>query len=174
MRLFRKAFGILIFGLSVTLLVSTCDAAQGGWLQVEVTSGVAHAQANGSDAEGLEIISPEDLAALLKAPKSEQPLILNVGPRLLYQQAHIPGAQYMGAASTAPGIEALRGRVKSLPHDSFIVLYCGCCPWSRCPNVRPAYKELRSLGFTKVKLMMIADNFGADWVNKGYPTVKGQ
>jgi len=30
------------------------------------------------------------------------------------------------------------------------------------------------MGFTNVKVLYIADNFGADWVDKGYPTAKGE
>jgi thiosulfate/3-mercaptopyruvate sulfurtransferase len=64
--------------------------------------------------------------------------------------------------------------VKSLPHDKLIVLYCGCCPWGHCPNVRPAYHQLNAMGFNHVKVLYIANNFGTDWVDKGYPTIKGQ
>jgi len=32
---------------------------------------------------------------------------------------------------------------------------------------------LRALGFTNVKSLYIANNFGADWVEKGYPVAKG-
>jgi hypothetical protein len=32
---------------------------------------------------------------------------------------------------------------------------------------------LHALGFTKVKFLYIANNFGADWVEKGYPVAKG-
>ena len=121
-----------------------------------------------------QLIDPEDLVKILQAPKGERPLILNVGPSLLYMQAHIPGSEYIGATSKSQGIESLRRRVKTLPHNTFIVLYCGCCPWSHCPNVRPAYDDLHKAGFTNVKVLYIADNFGTDWVYKGYPTIKGQ
>jgi hypothetical protein len=29
------------------------------------------------------------------------------------------------------------------------------------------------MGFTNVKVLYIADNFGKDWVDKGYPVAKG-
>jgi thiosulfate/3-mercaptopyruvate sulfurtransferase len=121
-----------------------------------------------------QLISPEDLVKILQAPKGEKPLILNVGPRLLFVQAHIPGAEYIGAASEPQGIQALRDRVKSLPRNKFIVVYCGCCPWNHCPNVSPAYSELRAMGFTKMKVLYIPSNIGADWVYKGYPTARGE
>jgi thiosulfate/3-mercaptopyruvate sulfurtransferase len=121
-----------------------------------------------------QLINPQDLVNVLQAPKEQKPLILNVGPSLLYMQAHIPGAEYIGAASTPQGMHELRGRVKALPKNTAIVLYCGCCPWSHCPNVGPAYNELHKLGFSNVKVLYIADNFGTDWVDKGYPTIRNQ
>ena len=117
------------------------------------------------------LMTPEALSQLLKASK---PLVLQVGPRSIYLQAHIPGSEYIGSTSTPEGIDALRERVKSLPKDTVIVLYCGCCPWERCPNVHPAYKELRNLGYSDVRVLYIAHDFGSDWVNKGYPTAKGE
>jgi len=30
------------------------------------------------------------------------------------------------------------------------------------------------MGFTQVKVLYIADNFGDDWVNRGYPVVSGR
>ena len=119
-----------------------------------------------------QTIQPADLAKVLAG--KDKPLILSIGPRLLYQQAHITGAEYIGATSTPDGLAALRERVKNVPKDKAIVVYCGCCPWSHCPNVRPAYSELVKLGFKNVKALYIANNFGADWVNAGYPTTKGQ
>jgi thiosulfate/3-mercaptopyruvate sulfurtransferase len=121
-----------------------------------------------------QLITPEELLKLLQAPKGDKPLILNAGPSLIYMQAHIPGAEFIGPGSDSQAQQSLRRRVKTLPHNSFIVLYCGCCPWSRCPNVRPAYNELHKLGFTNVKVLYIANNFGTDWAEKGYPTIKGQ
>jgi len=120
-----------------------------------------------------QLIAPEALVKLLQSSGGDKPLILNVGPRLLYQQAHIPGSEYVGAGSDATGLRQLRDRVQSLPHDKFILLYCGCCPWEHCPNVRPAYTELHEKGFTKVRVLYIANNFGTDWLDKGYPVVKG-
>jgi thiosulfate/3-mercaptopyruvate sulfurtransferase len=119
-----------------------------------------------------QLINPEELLNVLQAPQGDKPVLLNVGPSLLYMQAHIPSAEYIGAASTPQGVQALRARVKSLPKNTSIVLYCGCCPWSHCPNVHPAYNELHKLGFSNVKVLYIADNFGTDWVDKGYPTIK--
>ena len=35
-------------------------------------------------------------------------------------------------------------------------------------------RRLRRLGFSNVKVLYIANNIGMDWVDKGYPIVKGQ
>lgn len=120
------------------------------------------------------LLQPEELNQLLRRPTAEKPLVLQVGSHVLYAEAHIPRAEYAGPGSQDAGAQVLRNRVASLPRKTFIVLYCGCCPWSRCPNVGPAYKLLLDMGFTRVKVLYLADNFGADWVNKGFPVESGQ
>jgi thiosulfate/3-mercaptopyruvate sulfurtransferase len=121
-----------------------------------------------------ELIQPEELAAILKSPKEEKPLLLHVGFHVLYVQAHIPGSEYHGPASSPDGLEELRKRVESLPRTTFIVVYCGCCPWVRCPNMKPASELLREMGFTNVRLLYIGENLGADWVARGYPVASGE
>jgi rhodanese-related sulfurtransferase len=121
-----------------------------------------------------QLMQPEELAQILRSSGEEKPLVLQVGPRVFYAEAHVPGSEYVGATAQEPGLQALRDRVKALPHDRPIVLYCGCCPWTKCPNVGPGYRELASLGFQRVRVMYIADNFGKDWVSKGYPVEKGR
>jgi thiosulfate/3-mercaptopyruvate sulfurtransferase len=119
-------------------------------------------------------ISPEDLVNRLRNSGNEKPLMIQVGSHVLYAQAHIPGSEYIGPASTEAGLQQLRKRVESLPRTKSIILYCGCCPWSHCPNVKPADDALRALGFSNVKVLYISDNFGTNWVDKGYPTAKGE
>lgn len=119
------------------------------------------------------LINPDDLVKILQSAKSEKPLMIQVGSHVLYSQAHIPGSEYIGSASSESGLQSLRKRVESVPRSKFIVLYCGCCPWNHCPNVKPADDALRAMGFTNVKVLYIANNFGADWVAKGYPVGKG-
>jgi len=127
-----------------------------------------------ADVPDSALIQPDALVKILQTNAGAKPLILQVGFQKLYQQAHIPGAEYVGAANDGPGIQNLDKHVGSLPKNKAIVLYCGCCPWWHCPNVRPAYELLHSMGFTNVKVLYIAQNFGADWVDKGYPTERGQ
>ncbi len=117
---------------------------------------------------------PEDLNRLLHTREAEKPLVLQVGSRVMYDQAHIPGAEYAGPGSSQEGLKLLHDRVARLQRSSLIVIYCGCCPWTRCPNIGPAYHELRRMGFANVKALYLADNFGADWANRGYPVASGQ
>lgn len=121
-----------------------------------------------------QLIQPAALNKLLKGPASARPLVLQVGFHMMYQESHIAGAEYAGPAASPEGLQALRERVKSLPHNKLIVIYCGCCPWGHCPNMGPAYKELRAMGFTRVKALYLPDNFGTDWVNQGYAVTSGQ
>lgn len=129
-------------------------------------------QANSIPASGL--MNPEDLVKILQSTQGEKPLMIQVGSHVLYEQAHIPGSEYIGPASYESGLQQLRKRVEALPRRKFIVIYCGCCPWSHCPNVKPADDALRELGFTNVKVLYIPENFGANWVAKGYPVAKGE
>jgi thiosulfate/3-mercaptopyruvate sulfurtransferase len=142
-----------------------------GTVAIALTSGALAYQASLIPASRL--INPDDLVKILRFPDSKKPLMIQVGSHVLYMQAHIPGSEYIGPASSESGLQSLRKRVESLPRDKFIVLYCGCCPWIHCPNVKPADDALYAMGFTNVKILYIANNFGADWVEKGYPVGKG-
>ena len=66
-----------------------------------------------------QLLNPEELFNILQSPNDEKPLILNVGPHLLYMQAHIPGAEYIGAGSDTQGIESVRRRVKPAAAQDF-------------------------------------------------------
>ncbi len=83
---------------------------------------------------------------MLDRSSAPRPLILQVGFRTLYIQAHIPGSEYIGASSEDAGLKHLRSRVAKLTKGTVIVIYCGCCPWSHCPNIAAAYDELVSPG----------------------------
>ena len=133
--------------------------------------GVASGQATSIPSSRL--IGPADLVKVLESQAVEKPLVIQVGSHVLYSQAHIPGSEYIGSAASQTGLDQLRKRVEKLPRTKFIVLYCGCCPWTHCPNVKPADDALQAMGFQNVKVLYLANNFGADWVDKGYPTAKG-
>ena len=115
-----------------------------------------------------DLIEPAALAARISgnAPK---PKILYVGFPILYRTTHILGAELAGPASKPEGLDLLKQTAEKIPRDTELVLYCGCCPWDRCPNVRPAFRLLREMGFTRLKLVTIPTNMHTDWISKGYP-----
>lgn len=120
-----------------------------------------------------QVERPADLAKELSDPKNKKPLIICVGFRPLYEKAHIPGALFHGPAASPDGLQDLRKWAQNVSRGHPIVLYCGCCPWDRCPNMRPAFKLLREMGFTRLKVLSIETDFGSDWVEKGFPIQKG-
>src|ERR1700744_899513 len=102
--------------------------------------------AGGQAADTTPAGSQVEPAAMVKLLSAEKPLVLMVGPRFIYSQAHIPGAEYIGMASKPDGFKALQDRLAKVPKTQAIVLYCGCCPWNYCPNIAPALKELKAEG----------------------------
>jgi rhodanese-related sulfurtransferase len=116
-------------------------------------------------------MQPAELAAMIKDGKA--PAMLQVGFAVLYEQAHIPGSDYAGPGNKEEGLDNLKTHVAKLAHDKPLVIYCGCCPWEKCPNIDAAYNQLTTMGFSKVKVLYLPSNFGADWVDKGYPVTRG-
>lgn len=136
-----------------------------------VSAGATVASRAKAGAEALPksaLMQPSDLVPLL----SKKPMVICVAFPFLYRAAHIEGAVYGGAGSKPEGLATLAALVKDMAKDKEIVLYCGCCPWDHCPNMEPAFNRLKSLGFTRVKALVIATNLHTDWITKGYPVTK--
>jgi len=108
---------------------------------------------------------PADLVAA-----KPQPAIFYVGFPVLYRGARIEGAILAGPGSEPEGLELLTKVLSPLPRNRQIVLYCGCCPFEKCPNIRPAYRAAASLGFSHIKVLFVKTNLHTDWIAKGYPT----
>ena len=121
-----------------------------------------------------ELIRPQELIIKVRDNGPSKPLIIYAGFMPLYRAGHIPGAVFGGPASSAAGLEALKGAVANVPKNREIVVYCACCPWEACPNVRPAVELLHQLGYKQVKALVIPSNLEADWTAKGYPLQKGE
>lgn len=114
-----------------------------------------------------ELIEPAALAAIIKNPKAAKPLIFNIGV-----VDDITGAKNMGAASEKENLARFKKTLTKLPKNTPIVVYCGCCPFDRCPNIRPAFQALKEGGFSKGKLLNLPTNLKTDWISKGYPLAK--
>lgn len=119
-----------------------------------------------------DLLEPKTLAARL-GQRGEKPVVLHVGFNVLYRSHHIPHSIYAGPGDKPEGLERLKRTVAALPKTLEIVIYCGCCPWSHCPNMKPAFALLRQLGFRNAKALIIETNFAKDWMEKGYPVEAG-
>ena len=113
-----------------------------------------------------QLLEPADLAATIVSPDSLRPLIISIGPA-----ATIKTSVGVGPGSEAANLAKLETLLSKEPKNRAIVIYCGCCPFKNCPNVRPAFTKLNELGFTNHKLLNLAKNLKTDWLDKGYPAV---
>ena len=121
-----------------------------------------------------DLITASQLNEKLPGVKAGKIILIQVGFHTMYKMGHIPGSKYSGAASSGEGLAALKKLVANLPRDQEIVIYCGCCPWDQCPNIRPAFQTLKEMGFANLKVLDIPERLGDDWTAKGFPIVKGE
>ncbi len=119
-----------------------------------------------------QTVQPADLAKELVNSKSS-PTVVFVGFKRLYTAGHIKGAEYHGTAGSEEGLKELTTWAAGLPRSTNLVIYCGCCPLERCPNIRPAFKALQGLGFKNLRVLLLPQDFATDWAGKGLPYDKG-
>jgi|SRR5271169_1416556 len=120
-----------------------------------------------------DTILPNDFVKELSDGKSA-PTVLFVGFQRLYTAGHIEGAQYHGSAGSGEGLSEIKTWAGPIPRSTNLVLYCGCCPMGRCPNIRPAFTALHEMGFTRVRVLILETSFAVDWAEKRLPYEKGQ
>ncbi|MEO6838137.1 MAG: rhodanese-like domain-containing protein [Ginsengibacter sp.] len=113
-----------------------------------------------------QLIEPADLAQTLQANKAI-PVIYCVGPGVV-----IPHSIDIGATSEENNLQRFKAALEKIPRATNIVIYCGCCPFEHCPNVRPAISVLKEMNFTNYHLLNLPNNIKKDWIAKGYPEVK--
>jgi hypothetical protein len=111
-----------------------------------------------------QLMEPAVLAAALKLPPRSQPLIIDVGPAGV-----IKNARETGPVHEQKGMQKFTELLKDVPRSREVVIYCGCCPFAKCPNVRPAFQALLDMGFSSPRLLDLSHNLKADWIDKGYP-----
>lgn len=160
---FKKSLKVVLFLMFMGLITGPGARAQ-------FSNPAASAMSVSQD----RLMQPSELVRLLQAGEGGRPVVFQVGSFVMFQQAHIPNSGFAGPGSQANGMILLKKFSAPLRKNQLIVIYCGCCPWNHCPNIGPAYKELHDLGFTNVKALYLAHNFGDDWVAKGYPVEKGE
>lgn len=122
---------------------------------------------------GSQTLQPALLAKMLTDKYLSVPTVVFVGFRSLYVGGHVPDSSFHGSASTEHGLAELKAWAATLPRSTDLVIYCGCCPFDKCPNIRPAYTALSGMGFKKLRVLVIPTSFATDWADKGYPMQKG-
>jgi thiosulfate/3-mercaptopyruvate sulfurtransferase len=119
-----------------------------------------------------QTVQPADFAKELSASKSA-PTVLFVGYPSLFHAGHIKGAQFHGTGSSMEGLAEIKKWADPLPRATNLVIYCGCCPMEKCPNVRPAFALLQEMGFTHLRVLILPTSFAIDWAEKDLPYDKG-
>jgi thiosulfate/3-mercaptopyruvate sulfurtransferase len=161
-----RGAALFVIGISAALpLASVLQPAQSG----------AATQEKASDPwPSSQVLQAADFVREFAGAKdANSPTIVYVGFRTLFEGGHVPDASFHGTASKEEGLAELKKWIATLPRSANLVIYCGCCPFDRCPNIRPAYKTLHEMGFTHVRVLVLPTSFAADWVEKGYPMQKG-
>ena len=111
-----------------------------------------------------QLMQPENLTAIINDSAVEKPLIINVGP-----VGSIKGAIKVGPAKEKENFNNLKKLLSKEDKKRTIIIYCGCCPFKVCPNIRPAFELLTKMKFTNHKLLNMPNNLKTDWINHGYP-----
>lgn len=117
---------------------------------------------------GTNVVRSDALAREIAGPEP-RPRIVHVGPKVLFDAAHVPGAVHAGKAGDADGLEEVAKYLAALPRDASVVLYCGCCPYEHCPNIRPAWARAQKVGLARVRVLDLPTNLDTDWTGRGLP-----
>ena len=112
-----------------------------------------------------QLMSVDVLAKKINSNQLKNTVILAIG-----FDATIKNSVDIGPGSQPENIQKLKTYLKSIKKNKEVVIYCGCCPFTRCPNIRPAFKAVQELGFKNTKLLNIETNIKTNWLDKGYPS----
>jgi hypothetical protein len=137
----------LFIGLSISFAISKKDNANAGtepWRPEQ-------------------LMEPAVLAKKL-ASTEKHPIIFNIGPSGIIKEAID-----IGPGQEKANIEKLKKELFKLGKSTEIVVYCGCCPFKNCPNIRPAFEALNAAGLKNSFLLNLPENLRVDWIAKGYP-----
>jgi thiosulfate/3-mercaptopyruvate sulfurtransferase len=135
--------GLLIIGISVSSIGQTTNTEP--WTENQ-------------------LMPPAELAKVINDKKAHQPVVFSIGPGAI-----IKGSIDIGPGRDKGNLAKLKEALSKLPKDANIVIYCGCCPFEHCPNIRPAFQLLNEMKFTNQKLLNLQKNIKVDWIDKGYP-----
>ncbi len=170
--LFNSALAVLLLGaVAACLFIAGANSAAG---RATASPTLPSQSAQSPKPDPWTTDQTVDPAALAKELSgSSKPTVVCVAPHFLYEGGHIPGASFHGPASTPQGLIDLKKWAGTIPKSTNLVVYCGCCPLTHCPNLRPAFEALQAMGFSRLRVLLLPTNFYTDWAAKGYATDKG-
>jgi thiosulfate/3-mercaptopyruvate sulfurtransferase len=111
-----------------------------------------------------QLMPTKELADKITADAKDKPLLFNVGP-----MDNIKTATAVGRATSVTGIEKIKTTLAWENKARAVVVYCGCCSYASCPNIKPAYDAVIAAGFKNAKVLELPVGIREDWVAKGYP-----
>jgi hypothetical protein len=113
-----------------------------------------------------QLLEPNTLSEMI-LKKTKLPHIISIGPG-----AVIDSSISVGETRFSDNFDKLNEILKSIDKKDQIILYCGCCPFEHCQNIRPAFSLLNDLGYKNHSLLNLSNNIKTDWIDLGYPTKK--
>jgi len=111
-----------------------------------------------------QLLEPSELAARIDHPSGNPPLIICVGP-----SGPIKGSVETGPSGKSPNLDSLKTLLAKQERGREVIIYCGCCPFQHCPNIRPAFTLLNDMHFTNARLLNLSHNIKVDWLDHKYP-----
>ena len=111
-----------------------------------------------------QLLEPAELAARLSHPSGNPPLVICVGPSGL-----IKGSVETGPTQKSQNLDSLKTLLEKQDRNREVIIYCGCCPFQHCPNIRPAFTLLNEMHFTNARLLNLSHNIKVDWLDHKYP-----
>lgn len=111
-----------------------------------------------------QLMPTKELSDKIQTNAKDKPVIFNVGP-----MDNIKTAVFVGRGTSATCVEKMKSTLSMESKTKPVVVYCGCCSYASCPNIKPAYDALLAQGFKNVKVLELPEGIKPDWVAKGYP-----
>jgi hypothetical protein len=170
-KLFNKytAAGLLLLAIGALIVSGAATRIASAWSNETVTA-ESTAEIGEPQLKQDQLVSTDELAKWLNS--KQPPVVFQTGLAALYESSHIPKSIFAGPAMNSEGLGKLKQEAQKISRTSDIVIYCGCCPMKDCPNITPALPVLRGMGFKKIKVLNLDNDFVQDWVNKGLPVEK--
>jgi thiosulfate/3-mercaptopyruvate sulfurtransferase len=151
--------------IGLAMMIGSCSGGAGDQQSSHEAAGAPSGpEEPGEPWKSGQLMEPAELAKVISDAEAVKPIIYSIGPA-----GDIKGNRTMGPAEDPANLERLKASVSELERDADILLYCGCCPFVNCPNIRPAFQLLNDMGFTNHRLLNLSENIKVDWIDKGYP-----